>query len=747
MVTQKTPPGPSPSDEPSAVGCGSGRAQAITGGAQSGRAPLLARLAGLYRIQTGYRDAQGCERRASAESLLKILQALGAQVEAGPGSDRALVCALAAREKEIWETMADPVLVAWEGVLPAVTLRLPASVTRSAGARVELDLMLEDGSGTMGVVPLTGSSLTGAVEADGRAFMAVSLPGAQVRRALGIGTVSPGWHRLRARVGAFSADILVISAPRRCWEPARNEAEGHRPGLSSLCDPAPAFEAPLRSLAGRDWGVFAPLYALRSGRDWGAGDLADLERLMEWTKDQGGSLVATLPLLATAQDLDGDPSPYRPLSRLFWNEFFLAPEKSEEWELCEPARRLASSAATMATRDSLRSGDLVDYAAVMALKRPVLEELADCFFATAGSARWRQYEDYLRGRPLAADYAAFRAALNGPRGAARAPDRYHLYCQWQMERQLATLTGPARPGLLFDLPLGVHPEGFDVARRPELFAAGVSAGAPPDAFFAGGQDWVTPPLHPEADRRDGYRYFAACLDTLMRHASALRIDHMMSFHRLYWIPEGMEPKDGAYLTYPAEELYAVLCLGSHRHQTTVVGEDLGTVPRGVRASMGRHGVARTSVFLGSLGPRAKTLAAKVPPGSLATLETHDMVPLAGFLEGDDIAMRVKTGQVDRVGARREAAGRRHLVSRLARLSGAPQGEPVETARAILVWCLESLARSPARTVLVNLEDLLLERRPQNVPGTGKDWPNWRRKMAVRLEDLKCSRADTPTQRK
>jgi 4-alpha-glucanotransferase len=747
MVTQKTHPGSSPSDEPSTLGGESGRAQANTGGAQGGREPLLARLAGLYRIQISYRDAYGCERRATAESLLKILQALGAQVEAGSGSDRALVSALAAREKEIWETMADPVVVAWEGVLPAVTLRLPASVTLSVGARVELDLMLEDGSGTLGVVPLAGSSLPGAVEADGRAFVTVSLPGAQLRRALGIGIVPFGRHRLRARVGAFSADILVISAPRRCWEPAGNKAEGRRPGLSSPRDPAPAFEAPLRSLAGRDWGVFAPVYALRSGRDWGAGDLADLETLMEWTKDRGGSLVATLPLLATAQDLDGDPSPYRPLSRLFWNEFFLAPETSAEWELCEPARRLASSAATRAARDLLNSGDLVDYSAVMALKRPVLEELAGCFFATAGRARWREYEDYLRGRPLAADYAAFRAALDGPRGAACAPDRYHLYCQWEMDRQLARLTGPARPGLLLDLPLGVHPEGFDVARRPELFAAGVSTGAPPDAFFAGGQDWVTPPLHPEADRRDGYRYFAACLDTLMSHASVLRIDHMMSFHRLFWIPEGMEPKDGAYLDYPAEELYAVLSLGSHRHRTNVVGEDLGTVPRGVRAGMVRHGVARTSVFLGSLRPRAKTLAAKIAPGSVVTLETHDMVPLAGFVQGDDIAVRLKTGQVDPAGARREAAGGRHLVSRLARLSGAPQSGPVETARAILAWCLESLARSQAQTVLVNLEDLLLERRPQNVPGTGKDWPNWRRKMAVRLEDLKGSRADTPTQRR
>ena len=257
--------------------------------------------------------------------------------------------------------------------------------------------------------------------------------------------------------------------------------------------------------------------------------------------------------------------------------------------------------------------------------------------------------------------------LAGPSGPAG--EQYHLYCQWQMDRQLAALSGDGRPGLLFDLPLGVHPRGFDVTRWPDLFAPRVSAGAPPDAFFAGGQDWETPPLDPRADRRDGYLYFRACLRNLMRHASVLRIDHMMSFHRLFWIPEGTDPKDGAYVTYPAEELYAVLSRESHLYRTTVVGEDLGTVPKGVRASMRRHAVARTWIFLGTLRPRARTIAPDIPPGALVTLETHDMAPLAGFLHGDDIETRVETGQLDAAGARREQAERRRLVARLVRLFG------------------------------------------------------------------------------
>jgi 4-alpha-glucanotransferase len=373
----------------------------------------------------------------------------------------------------------------------------------------------------------------------------------------------------------------------------------------------------------------------------------------------------------------------------------------------------------------------VDYEGVMALKRPVLAELSRCFFEGAGGARRHDFAEYAASNPHVAEYASFSA---GGAGQGSQEERYHLYCQWQMDRQLANVAGGGGPGLLFDLPLGVHPLGFDAQKWPELFAAGMSTGAPPDAFFSG-QDWSAPPLHPEADRQQGYEYLAGCFRNLMRHAAAVRIDHMMSFHRLFWIPEGSDPADGAYVSYPAEELYALLSLESNRSMTAVVGEDLGTVPAGVRTAMWRHGVARTSVYLGALRPRAKVLEVDIPDGAVVTLETHDMVPLAGFLHGDDIETRVETGQLDGAAARREAAARRHLVARLARRSSASQDDIDAAAPVILADCLASLARSAAKTVLVNLEDLLLERRPQNVPGTGAERRNWRRKVAVALEDL------------
>jgi 4-alpha-glucanotransferase len=489
-------------------------------------------------------------------------------------------------------------------------------------------------------------------------------------------------------------------------------------------------DAALGALDGKRWGLFAPVYALRSARDWGAGDLADLAALARWTGEAGGSMVATLPLLSSSFAEDADPSPYRPSSRLFWNEFFLAPEDTAEWRLCERTRGTWDTEAWRHRREALRAGDLVDYDAVLALKRPVLDTLARCFFEGADAGRWRDFADHLAAHPHADEYAVFRAA-----GSGRKEERYHLYCQWQMERQLAGLAGAGGPGLLFDLPLGVHPQGFDVWRWPRLFAAGMSTGAPPDTFFSFGQDWCTPPLHPEVDRQQGYEYLSACMGNLMRHSAAVRIDHIMAFHRLFWIPEGADPSDGVYVAYPAEESYAVLSLESNRRKTEVVGEDLGTVPVGVRASMRRHGVARTAVLLGALRPGARTLDADIPAGAVATLETHDMFPLAGFLHGDDLETGVEMGQLDRAAARREAAARRRLVSRLARRSAAPVDGIDAAAPAILAGCLASLARSAAGMVLVNLEDLLLERRPQNVPGTGAECCNWRRKIAVTLEDM------------
>jgi 4-alpha-glucanotransferase len=256
----------------------------------------------------------------------------------------------------------------------------------------------------------------------------------------------------------------------------------------------------------------------------------------------------------------------------------------------------------------------------------------------------------------------------------------------------------------------------------------------------GGQNWGFPPLHPEAMRERGYRYFRACVQHHLAHAGVLRIDHVMSLHRLYWIPHGVDAREGVYVRYPTDELYAVLCLESHRHQATIVGEDLGTVPRSVRAAMARHGLRGMYVGQFELHPSRDEPLRPVAPRVAASLNTHDMYPFAAFWSGLDVPDRERLGVLEPPMAEGERH-RRNAVrwALLDYLRGTGEvGADVHgeaEARAVLAALLRRLSASSAGVVLVNLEDLWLETEPQNVPGTWRERPNWRRKARLSLEEI------------
>ncbi|HVL81614.1 MAG TPA: 4-alpha-glucanotransferase, partial [Actinomycetota bacterium] len=384
----------------------------------------------------------------------------------------------------------------------------------------------------------------------------------------------PGYHELHHARGEPS---LVISAPARLPRP-----EGH------------------------SWGLFVPLYAVRSGRDWGTGDLTDLRELIEWTASLGGGIVATLPMLAQFYTDPFEPSPYSPVSRLYANELYVDPLAAPEVDTSDEARRILADRAFADSLERLRSGDLVDYRAAAAAKRRVLEPMSQTFFAAPPQGFRRHLEE----NPDLETYARFRATCEEhaagwpawPDDALVAVDdpraRYHLYAQWLAHEQLEAVGAAARErgsGLYLDMPLGVSGGGYDVWRYRESFALGASGGAPPDAFFTQGQDWGFPPLHPHRIRSDRYRYVRATVAYLLRYATLLRVDHVMWLHRLFWVPEGLDPSQGVYVTYPAEELYAILLLEAARAGASVVGEDLGTVPPEVTEGMDRRGLHHSYV--------------------------------------------------------------------------------------------------------------------------------------------------------
>ena len=262
-------------------------------------------------------------------------------------------------------------------------------------------------------------------------------------------------------------------------------------------------------------------------------------------------------------------------------------------------------------------------------------------------------------------------------------------------------------------------------------------GAPPDTVFTKGQNWVFPPIHPEKIREQKYRYFTAYIRHHLRHAGMLRIDHVMGFHRLFWIPEGLDASHGVYVRYRAEEFYAILSLESQRHRSIIVGEDLGTVPAYVRPAMSRHGLQRMYVLHYELAGDSSKRLPQPKRNIVASLNTHDMPPFAAFWQDLDIPERLKMGLLNTKSARVETHSRRavkQVLQNYLRKNGWLDSKD-SNIRAIMSACLSFMGASPARFVLVNLEDLWLETESQNIPSTEDRNPNWRRKTRYPLEEF------------
>ena len=689
-------------------------------------------LARLYGVQVRYHDGFGVVRQSPPETLLAVLAELGAPLS----SAKEIASAVSERRLEIWRQLVEPVVVAWRerNRRPQIPLRVPASAEAST---LSVEVEFEDGR-----APLRFQQRVGDLETLGEAVVARRRFSA---KSLALPAPLPeGYHTLRLTLGRRGAEALVISAPRTAFSPM------------------PA--------AKRRWGLFLPLYALRTERGSASGDFTDLEDFLEWTMDLGGSAVGTLPLSACYLDEPFHPSPYTPVSRRFWNEFYLDPARALELEQSPRARSLLGSAAYTTDCKRLRQGNLVDYRREMALKRRVLEALAHSLTARP-SARRDDFQAYVESRPDLDAYAKFRAVVEARgslwpdwpvrlrTGTIRAGDfdetarSYHLYVQWLADQQLTSLADRAAEkggGLYLDLPLGVHAGGFDVWEDPESFALNVAGGAPPDRFFTEGQNWGFAPQHPENIRRRQYRPWIACLRSHMRRASMLRIDHVMGLHRLYWVPRDRPADQGAYVRYRARELYAILALESRRHETVIVGEDLGTVPRYVRARMKEHGVRRMSVGQFEFRDRPRSPLKPIVAAATASLNTHDMRPFAAFWKQLDIDDQVDLGLLgsedstrdrNRREAVKQALCRHFLGDRASSVTAdRPSKNSNDEIRRMLKALLGKQAASPAEFLMINLEDLWAETEPQNTPGTVDQRPNWRRRARYGLDAVKHMRS-------
>jgi 4-alpha-glucanotransferase len=675
----------------------------------------LYRLARLYNVQTAFYGVRHHRHTAAADSLLAVLPALGAPV----ASLSDVASALRERTQAIRQQIMEPVSVAWNGERPVIPITLFSDIS---GAPCTGRLEMESGESSdwkfqSGDLPIIESG-----ETEGRRYV--------VRKLTLTEGLPFGYHKFLFQAKARSCETMIISAPRRTFSPDNGKNN-------------------------RSWGAFLPLYALKTTHDWGSGDYSGLGAMVDWVVREGGGVVGTLPLLPVFLDKPYDPSPYAPVSRLLWNEFYVDINKIPELSRCPPAQELLHSASFTAEIESLRGQPLVDYRGIMSLKRRVMEQLSGCL-SDSGTARLVEYQRFVKENPLVADYARFRAVMekrekswgDWPQrlrdGVLQDSDydkeiqNYYLYAQWQAWQQVGDLAEKSRQkgaALYFDLPVGVHPDGYDVWRHRDIFAKDVAAGAPPDPVFTTGQNWGFPPLHPENIRAQGYRYVIDYLRHHLRHAAMLRIDHVMGLHRLYWIPRGIEATQGVYVHYRAEELYAILALESHRHRTVIVGEDLGIVPGYIRPSMARHALHRMYVLYYELADSAKPH--HIPRNCIAALNTHDMPPFAGFWEGADISEKGSLGllnEKESVVEKGERRATKTALTEFLNLNGYLKKAGNGT-RSAFKACLAYLSASGARTVLLNVEDLWQETQAQNIPGTGARFPSWRRKARYGLEEF------------
>ena len=499
----------------------------------------------------------------------------------------------------------------------------------------------------------------------------------------------------------------------------------------------------------RLWALAVQLYALRSRRNWGIGDFSDLATLIALAAARGAAAIGLNPLHALFADRAGDASPYAPNSRLFLNPLYIDVEAIPEFE---GAAELATEIA------ALRASELVAYARVAEVKSRGLRLAHRAFRQTASGARRADFGSYqeeqgetllrfacfelLRRQYAPAPWWQWPQAWRNPGRAQleeyrRAHDEdceFTEFVQWTADRQLADCVAATRRhgmpiGLYADLAVGIDRSGADAWSAQHATLAGVSLGAPPDELNRAGQDWGLAPFNPHALPDDDFAILRQLMRANMRHAGALRIDHVLGLNRAFMIPHGSQPGAGAYVRFPFEPLLRVIAEESERARCIVIGEDLGTVPEGFRETLARWGLWCYRVMLFERDDRGRFRPPEsYPVEALATFGTHDLPTYQGWRDAHDLRVKrelgLDPGENDEARAWAQQCLREALTERA---PGYPPGDVAAVAA--------FLAATPSRLAVLSIEDVLGLRDQVNIPGTVAQHPNWRRRLPVALEEL------------
>ena len=661
-------------------------------------------------VSTRYWGWDGTEKDVADSTLQAILAALGTPVT----TDGDIAALRARREREPWERTLPPVTVMREDRSSSVPVHV------DHGSPVTVHLRLEEGGRidlVQGEDHTPPFDLEGTLRGRARFLLPEGLP--------------LGWHRLVAETatGPAEADLMVTPARLTVHEQYASR---------------------------RAFGVQAQLYSVRSERSWGIGDLADMRDLAAITGARhGADFLLVNPLHASYPTPPVEPSPYLPVTRRFTAALYLRIEDVPEFRaLPEHARqRIALLRGTVSGRNT--RGDRLVRDEVLTAKLEALEELfampltagrhalLDAYRAREGQgladfALWSALAESVRGT---ADEELLQhldeATLERARAELAERIEFHVRVQWWLDEQMAAAQAAAREagmriGIMHDLAVGVEQVGADSWALQDVLARGATVGAPADQYNQQGQNWSQPPWHPEHLREASYRPWRDMLRTLMRHAGALRIDHVLGLFRLWWIPEGHEAADGAYVSYDHEAMIGILALEAQRSGTLVVGEDLGTFEPWVREVLVDRGILGTSILWFEHDAAGRPLRAEdYRTLCMASVNTHDLPPTAGYLAGDHVTLRHELGLLERPLAEElaeDAAGRDEVLDVLRGEGLLPAG-PAEDVEQTVIALHRHLARTPSMLLGVSLVDCVGERRIQNQPGTDEEYPNWRIPLA------------------
>ncbi|WP_026460982.1 4-alpha-glucanotransferase [Schaalia suimastitidis] len=665
---------------------------------------LLRNLAQRNGVATGFWDWYGQRKDVSADSLLRVLQSLGLPVD--PSSTVADVhVAMNETENNIWRATLPPTVVLREGADTEINVHVPD------GEWVSVEWITENGN--RGYCDQRDNWDPPRV-VDGILMGRATF---HIPSHLGL-----GWHRLEAHTqGGHHAHATLIVVPNALTVPTKDGK--------------------------RRWGMAAQLYSTRSRTSWGMGDAADLADLLAVSAEAGADFLLMNPVHASAPIAPIENSPYLPVTRRWVNPIYIRPERIDEYGAApESVRRYVDA---LRERTAWHDGDLIDRDRTWAAKCAALELI---FPLPRSVGRQAQYVHFVRRGGADLENFALWCAIVEREGTIQLPDeladvnapavaqaRHDLaeriefwrWCQWIAADQLAHAQYVSRRlgmdvGVMADLAVGVHPYGSEKWSDPAMFAPRISVGAPPDMYAQQGQDWSQPPWSPRALAEAGYRPLREMMRATLANAGAVRIDHILGLFRLWWIPEGQGAGAGTYVSYDHEAMVGVILLEAQRAGAQVIGEDLGTVEPWVRGYLHDRGILGTSVlWFEKEGSGWPLHADQYRDACLAAVTTHDLPPTAGYLVGVQTTLRDQLGLlVDDVKIMRDADEREQsqMRTRLHEYGLLEEGEccTQEHVEALHAY----VARTPAQLVVASLVDAVGDTRPQNLPGTNREYPNW-----------------------